>query len=269
MGSVKIGIAGCAGRMGQMLVHEVLGTAGTTLAGGTEQPGAPTIGKDIAAIIGGAATGATVTDDPAALFARADVVIDFTAPAASVRHAEIAARTGKAMVIGTTGLSTDERARLAAAAKTVPIVFAPNMSLGVNLLLALVEQAAAKLGPGFDIEILELHHKHKVDAPSGTALALGEAAARGRGVKLADVAVRARDGHTGARAAGAIGFAVLRGGAAIGDHEVLFLGEAERIEINHRASSRRIYAQGAVRAAQWLAGRGPGLYGMKDVLGLG
>ena len=139
MGSVKIGIAGCAGRMGQMLVHEVLGTAGTTLAGGTEQPGAPTIGKDIAAIIGGAATGATVTDDPAALFARADVVIDFTAPAASVRHAEIAARTGKAMVIGTTGLSTDERARLAAAAKTVPIVFAPNMSLGVNLLLALVE----------------------------------------------------------------------------------------------------------------------------------
>lgn len=269
MTSVKIGIAGCAGRMGQMLLNEVRATKGAALAGGTEQPGGTAIGKDVAALIGGAPTGAVVTDDPAALFARADVVIDFTAPAASVHHAQLAAAAGKAMVIGTTGLSVDQRAALAAAARAVPIVFAPNMSLGVNLLLALVEQAAAKLGPGFDIEILELHHKHKVDAPSGTALALGEAAARGRGVALGDVAVRARDGHTGARPDGAIGFAVLRGGAAVGDHEVMFLGEAERIEISHRASSRRIYAQGAVRAALWLQGRPPGLFGMKDVLGLG
>ncbi len=269
MTSVRIGIAGCAGRMGQMLLNEVRGTKGAALAGGTGRPGSAAIGKDVAALIGGAATGAAVTDDPAALFAIADVVIDFTTPAASVQHAQIAAKAGKAMVIGTTGLAADQQAALKAAAQTVPIVFAPNMSLGVNLLLALVEQAAAKLGPGFDIEILELHHKHKVDAPSGTALALGEAAARGRGVALKDVAVRARDGHTGARPDGAIGFAVLRGGAAVGDHEVLFLGEAERIEINHRASSRRIYAQGAVRAAQWLHGRPAGLYGMKDVLGLG
>ncbi len=268
MTAVRIGIAGCSGRMGQMLAHEVLGTPGAALAGGSEKPGSAAVGQDLGVVLGGAALGAAVHGDAAALFAASDAVIDFTAPAATVAHAALAAGTGRALVIGTTGLSEADRAAVAQAAQKAPIVLAPNMSLGINLLLALVEQAAARL-PGFDVEVLELHHKHKVDAPSGTALALGEAAARGRNASLADVAVRTRDGHTGARPPGAIGFAALRGGAAVGDHTVMFLGEAERIELTHRAESRRIYAQGAVRAALWLAGRKPGLYGMKDVLGLG
>jgi len=268
MSTTRIGIAGCSGRMGQMLIREVLATPVTALAGGSERPDSAAVGKDIGTLIGGAALGTAVTGDAAALFAASDAVIDFTAPAATVAHAALAAATGKALVIGTTGLADADRAALARAAEKAPIVFAPNMSLGINLLLALVEQAAARLGSGFDIEVLELHHKHKVDAPSGTALALGEAAARGRNARLAEVAVRTRDGHTGARPAGAIGFAALRGGAAVGDHTVMFLGEAERIELTHRAESRRIYAQGAVRAASWLAGRKPGLYGMKDVLEL-
>jgi 4-hydroxy-tetrahydrodipicolinate reductase len=251
-----------------MLVREVLGTKGAVLGGGSARTGSAAIGKDIGVLHGGEAVGAVVHGDPGALLAACEVVIDFTTPAASVALAAQAAASGRALVVGTTGLGEGDRAALAHAAESAPIVFAPNMSLGVNLLLALVEQAAARL-PGFDVEVLELHHKHKVDAPSGTALALGEAAARGHNAKLADVAVRGRDGHTGARAADAIGFAALRGGAAIGDHTVFFLGEAERIELTHRAESRRIYAQGAVRAAFWLRGRRPGLYGMKDVLGLG
>jgi 4-hydroxy-tetrahydrodipicolinate reductase len=267
MNTVRIGIAGCSGRMGQMLVREVLGTEGAVLAGGSERPDSVVVGKDLGLVASVAAVGAVIHGDPAALFAASDVVIDFTTPAASVAHAGLAAQAGRALVIGTTGLSDADRAALAAAARKAPIVFAPNMSLGVNLLLALVEQAAARL-PGFDVEVLELHHKHKVDAPSGTALALGEAAARGRNAKLPEVAVRSRDGHTGARAPGAIGFAALRGGNAVGDHTVMFLGEAERIELTHRAESRRIYAQGAVRAALWLKDRKPGLYGMRDVLGL-
>jgi 4-hydroxy-tetrahydrodipicolinate reductase len=268
MNVVRIGIAGCSGRMGQMLVREVLATEGAVLAGGSERADSAAVGKDLGTIAGGAALGAAIHGDAKALFAAADVVIDFTAPAASVAHAALAAETKRALVIGTTGLSEVDRAALLRAAQAAPIVVAPNMSLGINLLLALVEQAAAGL-PGFDVEVLELHHKHKVDAPSGTALALGEAAARGRHARLAEVAVRTRDGHTGARPAGAIGFAALRGGAAVGDHTVMFLGEAERIELTHRADSRRIYAQGAVRAALWLKDRKPGLYGMKDVLGLG
>ena len=251
-----------------MLVREVLATDGAVLAGGSERADSAVVGKDLGALAGGAAVGAVVHGNAAALFAAADVVIDFTAPAASVAHAGLAAQTGRALVIGTTGLSEADREALARAAQGAPILLAPNMSLGVNLLLALVEQAAARL-PGFDVEVLELHHKHKVDAPSGTALALGDAAARGRHTRLSEVAVRTRDGHTGARPAGAIGFAALRGGAAVGDHTVMFLGEAERIELTHRAESRRIYAQGAVRAALWLKDRKPGLYGMKDVLGLG
>jgi 4-hydroxy-tetrahydrodipicolinate reductase len=266
--TVRIGIAGCGGRMGQMLAREVLASQGAVLAGGSARPGSAPVGEDLGTVIGGAALGIPVLDDPAALFAVSDAVIDFTTPAVTLAHAALAARTGRALVIGTTGFSDADRAAIVAAAQRTPIVLAPNMSLGVNLLLALVEQAAARL-PGFDIEVLELHHKHKVDAPSGTALALGEAAARGRGTRLADVAVRTRDGHTGARPPGAIGFAALRGGAAVGDHTVMLLGEAERIELTHRAESRRIYAQGAVRAALWLTGRKPGLYGMKDVLGLG
>lgn len=264
---MRIAIAGAAGRMGQMLVREVLATPGCELAGGSEAPGHARLGEDIAVIAGLKLAGVNLVPDAASLF-EADAVIDFTSPAASLRHADLAARTGKGLVIGTTGMSEADRAHVARAAEHAPIVMAPNMSLGVNLMLALVARAAAAL-PGFDLEILELHHKHKVDAPSGTALAIGEAAAQGRNVTLKDKAVRVRDGHTGPREAGKIGFAVLRGGMAVGDHTAMFLGEAERIEITHKAESRRIYAQGAVRAALWLQGRKPGLYGMSDVLGLG
>jgi 4-hydroxy-tetrahydrodipicolinate reductase len=269
MTPVKIGIVGCTGRMGRILIDEVRTSTKCWLAGGTARTGSTAIGNDIAMIAGGAPTGAIVTDDPCALFTLADLVIDFTTPAATMRHVRLAVASGKPIIVGTTGLSADDRAMLATAAAAVPIVWAPNMSLAFHLVAALVRQAAAKLGPGFDIEILELHHKHKVDAPSGTAIALGEAAAQGRGVALSAVAVRARDGHTGARLAGTIGFGVLRGGAVVGEHEVKFFGDDERIEICHRASSRRIYAQGAVRAALWLHGRPPGLYDIADVLELG
>jgi 4-hydroxy-tetrahydrodipicolinate reductase len=190
-------------------------------------------------------------------------------PAASVVHAELAASRGSRLVIGTTGCSTADDARIAEAAKRAAIVKAPNMSLAVNLLMALTEQVAARLGPEYDIEIFEIHHKHKIDAPSGTALGLGEAAARGRRVDFKNHAVRSRDGHTGARKPGTIGFAALRGGAEVGDHSVMFCGGADRLELTHKAHNRGIYAAGAVCAALWLVGKPPGLYTMKDVLGLG
>jgi 4-hydroxy-tetrahydrodipicolinate reductase len=189
-------------------------------------------------------------------------------PAASIHHAELVARHGKALVIGTTGLAPAETAAIEGFARQTPIVWAPNMSLGVNLLLGLVEQVAASLGPDWDIEIVEMHHRNKVDAPSGTALGLGRAAAKGRGVVLDEVAVRSRDGLTGAREAGTIGFATLRGGDVIGDHTVVFAGNSERVELTHKATDRRVFAKGAVRAALWLRGKPAGLYGMKDVLGL-
>jgi 4-hydroxy-tetrahydrodipicolinate reductase len=264
----RIGVMGCGGRMGQMLVREIANTAGCAVAGGTESPGSDRIGRDVGEVAGLAALGIRIASDPAIVFDAADAVIDFTTPAASVAHARLAAAKGKALVIGTTGMGAADEAAIAEAAKRAPIVRAPNMSLAVNLLFALTEQVAARLGAEFDIEIFEIHHRHKVDAPSGTALALGEAAARGRGVKLNDVAIRARDGHTGARREGAIGFAALRGGAEVGDHSVMFCGAAERIELTHKAASRQIYASGAVKAAQWVRGRKPGLYGMRDVLNL-
>jgi 4-hydroxy-tetrahydrodipicolinate reductase len=264
----KIGVTGCSGRMGQMLVREIIGTKDCAFAGGTESPGSANLGRDAGEVAGVGALQAKIGSDARALFAASDAVIDFTAPAASVRHAALAAELGKVLVIGTTGLDAAQDGAIAAAAKTGVIVRAPNMSLAVNLLFALTEQVASKLGIDFDIEIAELHHKHKVDAPSGTALALGAAAARGRGVTLKDVEIRSRDGHTGARKPGAIGFAALRGGNEVGDHTVMFCGEAERIELTHHAASRRIYAQGALRAALWARGQKPGLYGMKDVLGL-
>ena len=269
MADVKIGVVGCAGRMGQMLVREIVATKNAAFAGGTESAGHQSLGRDAGEVAGIGALQAKIGDDPAALFQRADVVIDFTQPVASERHAELAATSGKALVIGTTGLESSHLTTIAIAAKRVPIMRAPNMSLGVNLVTALVEQVAARLGPDFDIEILEIHHRHKVDAPSGTALALGEAAARGRKVALKDVAIRTRDGHTGARARGAIGFASLRGGGEVGDHVTMFCGEGERIELTHKATGRQIYARGAVRAALWLSGKPPGLYGMNDVLGFG
>ncbi len=268
MADMKIGVVGCAGRMGRMLAREVQETEGCVLAGGTEAPGSAALGADIGVLAGLDPAGVAVGDDPRALFEACEAVLEFTTPEATVRHAALAAECGAIHVVGTTGLDDAQRAALAEAAGRTAIVWAPNMSLGVNLLLGVARMVARALDPDYDIEIVEMHHRHKVDAPSGTALALGRAAAEGRGVDLDAVAVRGRDGITGPRARGTIGFAALRGGDVIGDHTVIFAADGERIEIGHRASSRRIYARGAVRAALWARGRAPGLYGMDDVLGL-
>jgi 4-hydroxy-tetrahydrodipicolinate reductase len=252
--------------MGRALVAEAV-AAGLRLTGGTAN--APILrDADLGLAAGLDPLGVAIGHDPESLFAAADVVIDFTAPEATLRHAALAGRTGKALIIGTTGLSPAGAASIEAAARTAPIVWSANMSLGVTLLLDLVEQTARRLGPDYDIEILEMHHRLKRDAPSGTALGLGEAAARGRAVALDRAAVRSRDGATGPRPEGAIGFATLRGGDVVGDHSVIFAGPGERLELTHKAGDRRIYARGALRAALWAAGRAPGLYGMKDVLGL-
>ncbi|HVJ51411.1 MAG TPA: 4-hydroxy-tetrahydrodipicolinate reductase [Aliidongia sp.] len=264
---VRIGIVGCGGQMGRMLIAEVADTKGAELAGGTDIAESLQ-GRDLGEMVGLSRCGSVVGREPAALFAASDVVIDFTIPKVSVAIAELAAQMGKALVIGTTGMDPAQSQAIAAAAERAPILWAPNMSLGVNLLLGLVEQVARTLGPDFDIEILEMHHRRKIDAPSGTALGLGQAAARGRAVALEAAAIRSRDGQTGARPAGAIGFATLRGGDVVGEHTVFFAGQGERLELTHRATDRRLFARGAVKAALWLAGRGPGLYGMKDVLGL-
>ncbi len=266
---MKIGLVGCAGRMGQMLVKQVLETEGCEPAGGVERAGSPALGQDIGVLAGCPATGLMLGGDARALFAVADAVIDFTAPVATRENAKLAAETGTALVIGTTGLSADDLALIGVCAARTPIMQSFNMSLGVNLLAVLVRQAAAALGPdAFDVEIVEMHHKHKVDAPSGTALLLGQAAAEGRGVDLASVSQRGRDGITGERKTGDIGFASLRGGDVVGEHTVILAGAGERIELTHRATQRAIFAAGAVRAAKWLAGREPGLYTMTDVLGL-
>lgn len=265
---MKIGIVGCAGRMGRMLGKVIGETAGADLAGGTEAPGSEFIGADLGEISGAKRSGIAVTDDPAAMFAAVDLVIDFTIPAATVKHAALAAEAGTAMVIGTTGLSDAQMHDIGRAAEKVAIVHAGNMSLGVNLLVGLAEQVAAALGPAFDIEVLEMHHKHKIDAPSGTALMLGKAAAKGRGVDHNAAAVMSREGETGARPDGAIGYATLRGGDVVGEHTVIFAGPGERIEISHKAADRGIFAHGAVTAALWTEGKAAGLYTMRDVLGL-
>ncbi|HLI21548.1 MAG TPA: 4-hydroxy-tetrahydrodipicolinate reductase [Stellaceae bacterium] len=268
MAELRIGISGCAGRMGRMLVAEVAATKGCVLAGGVDAPTSRDLGKDIGELAGIGAVGLKAGSDVAALLAASDVMIEFAIPEASVAHAALAAAVKKPLVIGTTGLDAKAHDALVAAAKTAPILWAPNMSLGVNWLLALVEQTARRLGEDYDIEILEMHHRHKVDAPSGTALALGKAAAQGRGIDLAARSQRSRDGITGARKAGDIGFATLRGGDNAGEHRVIFAAEGEQLELGHRATSRRVFAHGAVAAAQWLAKQPPGLYAMKDVLGI-
>jgi 4-hydroxy-tetrahydrodipicolinate reductase len=267
--SIKIGIAGCGGRMGRMLLAETLATQGVALVAGVERAGDAAVGQDLGILAGGRAIGIVASDDPRVLFATADVAIDFTAPAASVAHARLAVEAGKTLVLGTTGLDPAQTRTVEQAARAIALVWAPNFSIGVTLLLALVERTARTLDPAYDIDVLEMHHRHKVDAPSGTALALGRAAAAGRGVKLDEVWRKARDGQTGARPAGEIGFATLRGGDVVGDHTVIFAADGERIEIAHKASSRSVFARGALRAARWVAGRPPGLYSMKDVLGLG
>ncbi len=266
---MKIGIVGCAGRMGRMLLSEILDQDGLELAGGTESPGHAVLGEDLAVLAGANPQGLLVSDDTAALFAAADVIIDFTIPATTQGHAALAIEHKTALVIGTTGLAADDQAAVERAAQKIAVVQAANMSVGVNVLLGLTEQAAQLLGEDYDIEIVEMHHRHKVDAPSGTALALGKAAAVGRQIDLEKNAVRVRDGHTGPRETGAIGFASLRGGDVAGDHSVIFATDGERIELTHKASSRAVFAKGAVRAARWTQGQMPGLYSMRDVLGLG
>ena len=267
--SMKLVVVGAAGRMGRTLIRAIDETPGAELTGAVERAGSPFLGQDAGELAGVGRLGVAISDDPLPVFARADGVLDFTTPGATVEFAGYAAQARIVHVIGTTGCSAADEARIAAAARHATIVKSGNMSVGVNLLAALVERAARALPAGeFDIEVLEMHHRHKVDAPSGTALLLGEAAARGRDVALADNSVRVRDGHTGPRETGSIGFATLRGGSVIGEHSVLFAGTGERIVLSHHAEDRSLFARGAVTAALWARGRKPGLYSMRDVLGL-
>ncbi len=263
-------VVGAAGRMGRTLIQIIQATPGATLVGAVEHAGSPHVGKDAGELAGVGRSGVLISDDPLPAFAKADGVLDFSTPAASVEFAGYAAQARIVHVIGTTGCSDEDNAKIAAAARHATIVKSGNMSLGVNLLSVLVEHAARALdAEDFDIEILEMHHKHKVDAPSGTALLLGEAAAAGREIQLAEKSVRVRDGHTGARQTGTIGFATLRGGSVIGEHSVMLAGLGERVTLSHHAEDRAIFARGAVKAALWARGRKPGLYSMRNVLGLG
>jgi len=268
MSKLKIAVTGAAGRMGRELVRTVHGRPDCVVAGAIEQEGSIALGQDVGLLAGLGKLGVVITDDAPELFAKADAVLDFTVPAASVDFAALAANARIVHVLGTTGLSADDEAKIAAAARHATVIRSGNMSLGVNLLVALTRKVAAALDADFDIEVLEMHHRHKIDAPSGTALMLGRAAAEGRGVDLDKASVRVRDGHTGARRRGDIGFATLRGGSVVGDHSVLLAAEGEIVELKHRAADRGIFARGAVKAALWGRGKGPGLYSMMDVLGL-
>jgi len=261
-------VTGVSGRMGQMLVEEVLAANAVRLHGAVERSGHGWIGRDLGEAMGRSALGVIVTDDPLEAFATAQAVIDFTTPLATVAHAAVAAQARLVHVIGTTGLSEDDIAKIDAAARHATVIRAGNMSLGVNLLVQLTKQVAAALDADFDIEVVEAHHRHKVDAPSGTALMLGEAAADGRGIKLAANSERGRDGITGPRDVGAIGFSAIRGGDVVGEHDVIFAAPGERVVLRHLATDRRIFARGALKAALWGLGRSPGSYDMLDVLGL-
>lgn len=268
MADMRLIVVGAAGRMGRTLIRVISETPGVVLAGAIEREGAAEIGRDAGELAGVGANGIAITADALPIFAKADGVLDFTIPAATLLFAELAAQARIVHVIGTTGLSADDEARIKAAARHAVIVKSGNMSLGVNLLAALVRHAARALDPSFDIEVLEMHHRSKVDAPSGTALMLGRAAAEGRGIALEDHSVRSRDGHTGARKSGDIGFATLRGGSVIGEHSVILSGDGETITLSHSASDRALFARGAVKAALWGRDKKPGLYAMADVLGL-
>jgi len=261
-------ITGASGRMGQMLIKTVAESDKVTLVGAVERAGHDWVGRDVGEAMGGAANGVIVTDDALEAFAKARIVIDFTAPAATLAFAELAAQARVVHVIGTTGMTDADIAALEPASRHATIVRAGNMSLGVNLLVQLTKRVAAALDEDFDIEVIEAHHHHKVDAPSGTALMLGEAAAEGRGVNLSDVRDDARNGITGARERGHIGFSNIRGGDIVGEHDVLFAGAGERIVLRHLATDRAIFARGAVKAAIWGLDQGPGAYDMLDVLGL-
>ena len=268
MAEMRLVVVGAAGRMGRTLVKAVAEIEGVRLGGAIEREGSPALGEDAGILAGVGPLGVAVTDDPLPAFAAAEGVLDFTTPAATAEFAALAAQGRVVHVVGTTGLAEADFVGLRAAARHARIVQSGNMSLGVNLLASLVRQAAAALGEDWDIEILEMHHRMKVDAPSGTALLLGEAAAEGRGIALAERSVRVRDGQTGPRPPGSIGFASLRGGTVVGEHGVIFAGPHERIELTHRAEDRGLFARGAVRAALWAQGRKPGYYTMADVLGL-
>jgi 4-hydroxy-tetrahydrodipicolinate reductase len=265
---LKIAIAGAGGRMGAANIRAVTETTGMMVVSAFDRQGSPVAGRDAGEVAGLEPLGVAIAESAEAALTGAQAIIDFTSPAASVALARLAAARGLVHVIGTTGCSAEDDAAIAAAAQAgARIVKSGNFSLGVNLLLGLVRQAAAAL-PNWDVEVLEMHHNRKVDAPSGTALMLGQAAADGRGIDLNVHSVRARDGHTGARAAGSIGFATLRGGNVIGEHSVILAGSAERIELTHKADSRALFAEGAARAALWARDQQPGLYTMADVLGL-
>ena len=261
-------ITGASGRMGQMLVRTVLGSDQARLVGAIERPGNPWVGRDLGQAMGGPALGIIVTDDAVEAIARAQAVIDFTSPAASVAFAELTAQARAVHVIGTTGFEPADLGKLKAAARHAPIIRAGNMSLGVNLLVGLTRRVAAALGEDWDIEVVEAHHNRKVDAPSGTALMLGEAAAEGRGHSLGDLRTPAREGITGARQPGSIGFSAIRGGDIVGEHDVIFATAGERVVLRHLATDRAIFARGALRAALWGQDKGPGEYDMADVLGL-
>jgi len=266
--SVRIAVAGAAGRMGRAIVQACTEREDAVVTAALERPGSPALGRDAGEVAGIGRLGVTVAADLDAVAEAFDVLVDFTAPAATVAHVWRCRELGRRVVVGTTGLDGEQKRRIAEAARDIPVVLAPNMSVGVNLCFKLAEIAARVLGHDTDVEIVEAHHRHKVDAPSGTALRLGEIVAAALGRDLAECAVYGRQGHTGERDRRTIGFATIRGGDIVGEHTVLFAGSGERVEITHRASSRSIFARGAVRAAVWLAERGPGLYDMQDVLGL-
>ena len=269
MAEMRVIVSGVAGRMGRMVVRTIHEADDFKVTGALEREDSPWLGQDPALLAGCPASGLAIIVDPLPLLIAADAIIDFSSPAASVELAGLAAQARIADVIGTTGLDEADLDKIDAAARHAPIVLSGNMSVGVNLLAALTRRAASALGSDFDIEIVEMHHRMKVDAPSGTALLLGEAAAEGRGVSLKGHSARGRDGLTGARRKGDIGFASLRGGTVVGDHSVIFAGEGERVVLSHHAEDRALFARGALQAAVWANGRKPGLYSMADVLGLG
>jgi 4-hydroxy-tetrahydrodipicolinate reductase len=268
MAEMRLVVAGAGGRMGRTLVKAIADHKDLTLVGALEDARSPLIGWDAGTLAGLGENNVKLSGDVAPLMAKADGIVDFTIPVATSSFAALAAEAGKVHIIGTTGLSAEDESKIKAAAKTAVIVKSGNMSLGVNLLAALVKRVAKTLDDSFDIEILEMHHSQKVDAPSGTALLLGRAAAEGRAVDFDSHSVRSRDGHTGARKPGDIGFVTLRGGSVVGEHSVIFAGPAERIELTHKAEDRMIFARGALYAALWARGQKPGLYSMADVLGL-
>ena len=268
MSDMRLIVAGAGGRMGRALTRVISETPGAVLAGALEAPGSELLGKDAGVLAGLPANGIKLSADLWSLSANADGILDFTVPAATIANVAIAAERGLVHIIGTTGLSGSDEAVIKSVTTRAIVVKSGNMSLGINLLAALVKRVAQSLDDSFDIEILEMHHKAKIDAPSGTALLLGQAAAAGRGIALDEHSARDRDGITGARRTGDIGFASLRGGTVTGDHSVIFAGAMERIELTHRAEDRTMFAQGALKAALWAHGKKPGFYSMADVLGL-